>query len=198
MKKTYNQLQKEYKRYVQTIANNWSNKDEHLKKDLEQVGYIAIYTHINKIDEKKGNEKSYITTIIKYEMMKYLTNYGRTVRVPNNTLHGQFKEEIKECVSLSSLIYKKEDQTTIEDIIIEEEEDNTPDDEAYNLNKALNLAIEQLKPQQQYIVKKYYGYYDNEAVINLEILATELGISRQAVHQQLQKALKKIKTILNK
>ena len=196
MQNTYNQLLKQYTRYIEKLANAWANGDDELTKDLEQVGNIRLFEIMNQIDEKKGNPTSYVTTMVKYAMRDYLTNNLRTVRIPAHRQHGKAKDEhLIESVSLSSTIYQDTD-TTLLDLIVVEEEDNTPTDEQLNQKQRILKALNQLKPRWQYIITNYHGYNDNEEAMTLQEIGDSLNISKEAVRQQLEKAEERFKELL--
>ena len=198
MQNTYNQLLKQYTRYIEKLANSWSNGDYELTKDLEQIGNIELFNIMNKIDEQKGDEKSYVTTMVKYAMRDYLTNYLRTVRIPANRQHGKCKDEhLIESVSLSSTLYSDSD-TTLLDLIVIEEDDNSPSDEQLNQKKAIIKALNELKPKWRYILINYHGYNTNEEVMTLQEIGDQLGISKQAVQLQLKKAEELFKELIKK
>lgn len=200
MEKQYNQLLKQYTRYIEFMANTWSNGDQEMAKELEQAGRIELFEIMNKINEEKGNQTAYVTTSIKYAMKEYLTNYSRTIRIPAHVQHNsKWKQDTQHLSTISTNTPINEDGGTIEDLIADKVEDNTPTDEQLIFKKRFKEAINQLKPQWQYILLNYHGYNDNEATMSLKEIGDELGISKQAVHLQLTKAKEAIKEyVLNK
>lgn len=188
--KDYNLLLKKYTRYIEKLANSWANGDDDLTKDLEQVGNIRLFEIMDQIQEDKGEEVSYVTTMIKFAMKKYLTNNLRTVRIPVHRQHGANKDEtLQESISLSSSVYS-DGVTTLIDTIVVEEEDKSIDDEQYNVLQ----AIKTLKEDEQYIILNYSGYHGD--ALTLQEIATNLGVTKQAVSLRLQKIKDKIKAAI--
>lgn len=198
MEKQYNQLLKQWSRYIEKIANSWSNGDDELTKDLEQEGRIALLTL--DYQPNKGDEETYVKMMIRMAMKKYLTNNLRTVRIPSHIQHSsEWKDDtqIMSRVSLDAKVFEDSD-TTVADLIVINEEDTTPTDEELTFKERYKKAINELKPQWQYILLNYYGYNENESPMTLEELGIEIGISKQAVSLQLAKAKEKIREIMKK
>lgn len=200
MEKQYNQLLKKYTRYIEKIANSYSNNEYEITKDLEQVGRIKLFEIMNKIDEDKGKEVSYITTMIKYAMKEYLTNNLRIIRIPSHIQHSSKHKDETQILSTLSLdfIVNEEQQTKLIDLIVIEDEDSSPTDEELTFKERFKMAIETLKPQWQFIILNYYGYDEERGPMTLEEIGIELGISKEAVRQQLNKAKEKVKQIMKK
>jgi RNA polymerase sigma factor (sigma-70 family) len=196
MQNTYNQLLKQYTRYIEKLANSWSNGDYELTKDLEQIGNIRLFEIMNQIDEEKGNPTSYVTTMVKYAMIDYLTNNLRTVRIPASRQHGKRKEEhLIESVSLSSQPFHDFD-TTLLDLIVIEEDDNSPTDEQLIQKQRILKALNEMKPKWRYILTNYHGYNEDEAKMTLQEIGDKLGVSKEAVRQILEKAEERFKKII--
>lgn len=194
---TYNQLLNKWTRYIEKIANSWSNKDDDLAKDLKQEGRIALLTLDYK--EDKGDEETYVKMMIRHSMKKYLTNNLRTIRIPAHIQHStkyQGDANIFSTISLNTTI--NDDGNVLEDLIADKSEDTSEDDTQINFKLRYKNAIETLKPQWQYILLNYYGYNENEAPMTLQELGDELGISKEAVRQQLDKAKEKVREIMIK
>lgn len=196
MEAQYNQLLKKYKRYIETIANSYSNKDYEIAKDLEQIGRIKLFEIMDNIDEDKGEEVIYVTTMIKFAMKTYLTNNLRTIRIPSQIQHNtKHKQDTQKWSTLSLDFVVNEDQNTrLIDLIVVEDEDSSLDDDEYTRLQAFRDAIDGLKAKWKYIVLNYYGLNENETPMTLEEIGIELGgISKQAVKQQLDSAMNQIK-----
>jgi RNA polymerase sigma factor (sigma-70 family) len=84
---------------------------------------------------------------------------------------------------------------------VQEIEDKGPIFEDYEseaiTKKIINKIVDKLKPRYKFIVTHYYGLNDVEQ-LNTNQIAKELGISRQAVHDQLLRIQEKIKNNLSK
>lgn len=197
---TYNQLLKQYTRYIEFMANTWSNGDQEMTKELEQVGRIELFEIMNKIDEEKGDQTTYVTMMVKYAMKEYLTNFKNTIRIPAHAQHSsKWKQDTQHLSTISTNTPINDDGGTIEDLLGDKVEDTSEDDKELSFKKRFKEAINQLKPQWQYILTNYYGYNDNETVMTLQEIGDNLGISKQAVHLQLKKAEEKIREyVLNK
>ncbi len=77
----YNQL----KRFIELKAYVYSNGDQFVNEELNQVGYIAINTAINTYkQESKATLKSFAMRTIEWEMKDYLSKNLRHIRLPGN------------------------------------------------------------------------------------------------------------------
>lgn len=200
MEKQYNQLLKQYTRYIEFMANTWSNGDQEMAKELEQVGRIELYEIMDKIDEEKGDQTTYVTMMVKYAMKEYLTKYSNIIRIPNHIQHSsKWKQDTQHLSTISTNTPINEDGGILEDLLGDKVEDNSPTDEQLKFKERFKEALNQLKPQWRYILLNHYGYNDNEAVMTLQQIGDKLGITRQAVSLQLEKAKEAIKDyVLNK
>ena len=54
------------------------------RADLEQEGRIALLTAIPRLDNRPGKLITYLQTVVRGEMMKWLSNRSRTIRIPRN------------------------------------------------------------------------------------------------------------------
>lgn len=169
-------------RYILKVAqsfgqNNWID-------DLVQEGKIALVKAYNQYTPEKGIFHSYALTLIKFGMMTYLTNNCRMIRIPSNTL---WKGEIKQ-----SFVHL--DQPNSEDNTIDLEdkvEDKELDDQETHQRSSVMHYLSKLKESHQKIVK---------AIVieekTFQEVGDELGITRQAVQQQYENALKKLRTLM--
>lgn len=60
--------------------------------------------------------------------------------------------------------------------------------------ETLNEAIATLKPEEQFLIRCYYGF-DNKAM-KLEEIANNLNVSPQAVHKRIKNAIGKLRTFI--
>lgn len=178
MEKTPEEIIKEYDRYIRTVANNF--QQPLYIDDLIQIGRLAAINAHQRLIEGR-DPKSYITTCIKFEMKKYLSQNARTIRLPNNVV---FKMDSIPVISLD--IEMNENGELLGN--------NIPSDvsEVQNENKALKNALNALKPKWKKIVEMYFDLQDKDKPKSFREIGEELGISRQAVQEQFAKAMKKI------
>ena len=183
--KTNNQIIKDYDRYIKTIAMRMG-QPEYLD-DMIQIGRIAAIDAYNRLDPTKivNDEKSYITTCIKGSIKTFLTENARTIRIPNNKVN----QVSIPTISLNTPI--NDDGDTVEDLIPSSDSDVYP--EQNEALKSLYLALSQLKPKYQLILKMYYDLNDNDKPKTLQAIGDELGISKEAVRKQLAIAIKQLK-----
>jgi len=178
-----NKVIKSFDRYILRVASRF-NQPEYLQ-DLIQIGRMAALDASTKYDSSKGTIIAYTTTYIKYQMMNFLTENVRTIRIPNNKV----TQVSIPTISLNTPI--NDDGDTVEDLIPSIDSDIYP--EQNEALKSLYLALSQLKPQYQLIVRMYFDLDDNNKPMTLQAIGDKLGISKEAVRQQLEKAIKKLK-----
>ncbi len=185
--KTHDQILKEYNRYIQTVAMRMGQPQ--YTEDLIQIGRIATLQAYERLDPTKikNDEKSYITTCIKGSMKNFLTDNARTIKIP---AYKQSEVNIP-TISISTPVGDK--GSTIEDFIVSSD-DYIP----LEPNKKLREALMQLKPKYKTIITLYFDLEDNSKPKTLREIADELGISFQAVNQQLKLAIIKLKKEMTK
>ena len=81
------QLYKQVKAFIHTIA--WKYRDSGELEDLEQEGYLALYTAIDGYDPAAGaNFLTYAGYHIRQRMQRYLQNNGSCLRLPVHCLES--------------------------------------------------------------------------------------------------------------
>ena len=113
-----------------------------------------------------------------------------TIRRPRKMV-----EEEQETITIlsTSLTLDSDSNTTIGDQIEDHVEDTTLDDTQYFKNKAILKRFNELKPQWQYIVSNYLGLDPQIEAMTFKEIGDILGITREAVRQQYELAIKKLK-----
>ncbi len=180
-----NSVIKKYIRYITTISMRMG-QPEYID-DMIQIGRMAAIDAYGRLDPTKivNDEKSYITTCIKGAIKNFLSENARTIRIPNKRIND---------VSISTISLNtpiNDDGDTIEDLIQSDHTDIYP--EQNEAIKSLYLALSQLKPKHQLMIKMYYDLNDDDQPMTLQSIGDELGITKEAVRQQLSKAYEKLK-----
>jgi RNA polymerase sigma factor (sigma-70 family) len=185
--KTHDQILKDYNRYIQTVAMRMGQPQ--YTEDLIQIGRIAALQAYSRLDETKikNDEKSYITTCIKGSMKNFLTDNARTIKIP------AYKQGEVHISTLSINTPVGDEGSTVEDFIASSE-DYIP----LQPNEKLREALTQLKPKYKTIITMYFDLEDNSQPKTLREIAVELGMSFQAVNQQLKLAITKLKKEMTK
>ena len=188
MKKTPEQIIKEYSRYINTIANRMGQ--ELFFDDMVQVGRLAAIQAYERLDESKINddEKSYITTCIKGSIMNFLTNNARTIHIPANKL----VEHTIPTISIN--IPLNDEGDTLEDVIPSSDTYIYP--EQNNALKTLYFALDKLKPEYREIIELYYDLGDNSNPMTLREIAAIKNQTHQNIADKLNKAIKKLQKIM--
>ena len=185
--KNYNELLDNNSRYIEYCANQFY-QDYEIVKDLEQVGRIGLYEAMTKYNPTKGVPfMKFASLYIKKEMLRYLIENGRTIRLPQNKIYDKTFVPTTNTISFE---YQIGEDLTIGDLI-----QNSPVDENDPWLDRLPYLLEKLSLKDQNVVKKYHGF-DMEEPMNFREIADELGQTHQAVSLAYKKAIKKLQTIV--
>ena len=188
---TETELIKKYTRYIHTVPFSLRSPDNF--DDLIQEGRIAVIRSLQTHNPEKGDLQSHIINRIKYDMMRWLSNHSRTIRVPISTQSNKEKpwEEIP-MVSGDRLIYE-EGETTIFDEVEADYyiNDYETEDAASAVTNKLMWAISQLKHKPAKAV--HLHYFGNRTVAQI---ADEMNTSKQLIEHYLKKSLPILKKLL--
>lgn len=185
--KEYNELKYKYDRFIRVTAIRL-DIDNSMFQELYQVGLIALYEAESKYKEEQGTFHTFIMRYITYEMMDYLTNFSRTVRIPSNRLIEAKKDDsiqLKTSISINTPI---NEDYTIEDTLGYEEIDDSLDDNQKLIRSRLREEMDKLKPQYQQIIWMY-----DVLSMTFQEIGDELKLTRENVRQQYVKAIKIIR-----
>lgn len=187
------QTVKQYERLIRKIAFKMNNPD--YTEDLIQVGRIAVF---NKVGEFNGEGKivNFLAMHIQFEMKRFLTEHARTIKIPAHQLnptHNCHNPELPTnipTVSTSTPLGNGSDDDfrTVEDLLEDEVEEDMVDDLSLLKSTKMKKIISELKPQYQQIITLRFTYD-----LGLQEIGEELGISKEAVRQQLEIIYKKIR-----
>ena len=180
------ELIKQYQRYIIKVASTLTN-DDYIKEELIAEANIAIWKAYNNFNEAEGSLHSYLISYIKGSMLNYLTNSTRTIKISAKVIHDTNRTEGKEIIKTISIDKENDKKHNLSETISIEEEDNSIDDQQELIRALLRQYISQLKEQYQIILK--LRYMEEKTICEI---GQELGISRQAVDQQLTKAINQL------
>jgi RNA polymerase sporulation-specific sigma factor len=192
----YSKLLKELRPLIYKLAIKY-NLGNHHEKDIRQCGRIGLYNAMRAYDPIKSNKFFCLARMhIKREMINYINNHSRTIRIPvhqlnenNLSYNPNAPQEIK-TISLSTPISENSNECLGDTI---ESNYNQPIElDDYDKMKLVLLSdyFNKLKPKYQLILKM--RFYEEKT--DTEI-AKELKITSQAVNQQMNNALKKLKKL---
>lgn len=100
--KDFNGLLEANKRYIASVANSMGANNEDELKDLICAGNIGLWKAYLGYDKNRSPIfMSYAKVLIKYEMMDYLTKYGRTVYLPAHQIKSDRQNDTNSSLSLS-------------------------------------------------------------------------------------------------
>jgi RNA polymerase sigma factor (sigma-70 family) len=176
-------LLKQYQRYIIKVASTLT-KDNYIKEELIQEASIGLWKAYINFNEAEGSLHSYLISYIRGSMLNYLTNSTRTIKISANVIHETNRTEGKEIVKTISIDKENDEGHNLSETISIEEEDNSMDDQQELVRALLKQYLSKLKPKYQTILK--LRYMEEKTIIEI---GAELGISRQAVDQQLELAI---------
>lgn len=188
MKKTPDQIIKEYTRYIQTIAMRY-NQPRYLD-DMISVGHMAAIQAYERLDSSKikNDEKSYITTCIKFEIMSFLSKNARTIAIPNSIQFN--KDEEKRITTIPTISIEtpiNDEGDTLEDFI--------PSSDTYiypEQNNALKTALMTLSEKERMIVELHLDLNDTSQPMTLKDIGDQLGVTRERTRQLYERAITKL------
>lgn len=186
---------------ISTFETNWNqyknmsyklylsfNVDSSHREDIIQCSRIGLHKAMETFKEGAGSTfTSWVWTYMRKEMIEYINQNIRIVRIPVNELRNK-ERQFQPTDYINSLddTYLDTGEALYSTIAYDDEEyqetDTTP----------LKKAISQLKPQWQTIMNMIAEGYDGKQI------GEHLNISRQAVSQQKELAIKKLQEIMVK
>lgn len=184
---TFEEVWKSHKNLIYKIMLKMNVDNQH-KDDLIQCGKIGIHRAIATYQPEKGGKFiSWVITYVKKEMIEYLNQNLRIVRIPVNQLKN--KERLPQPTdTIYSLDEPFQDSgDSLYSTIAYDDEEYTETD-----TSLLKEAISTLKPQWQTIMSMISEGKE------IKEIAEYLGISRQAAYQQKEKAIKQLQKIMVK
>jgi len=168
-----------YDRYIKKLANKYGQNK--YNEDLYQEGFIGLSIAKERYNDSIGDFHNYAQWYIKGYMQKFLTNHSRLVRIPSNQLkNDEFNDNQSSNISFDQQL---DEDKTYQDVYGPIE----PEFEIKEINPFISLLRQyqsELKERYQLILNLRY----NEEK-TIEEIGQVLGISRQAVDQQLERAI---------
>jgi RNA polymerase sigma factor (sigma-70 family) len=185
--KTFEEHWDDYKNMAFKLYLSY-NVDSSHREDLIQAARIGLHRAIQTYKEDAGSTFiSWIYTYMKKEQIEYINQNIRTVRIPVSQLRIEDRQThpTENISSLDTSIY--DDGEPLYSTIEYDDTEYTETD-----TSGLKKAISTLKPQWQIIMNMVSQGFDNKQI------GEHLGISREAVRQQRDNAMKKLKEIMIK
>lgn len=176
----------DYDRYIKKLSNKYGQNK--FNQDLEQEGQLGLILAREKYNPSIGDFHKYAQWYIKGYMQNFLTKHSRLVKIPQNVLlnkDNEFEDNQSSNISLSTQI---DENKTYEDLYGPIQ----PEFEIKEINPIITLLkqyLSQLKERYQLILNLRY----NEEK-TIEEIGDILGVSRQAVDDQLGKALSQLQS----
>ncbi len=186
---------------TETFETNWEkyknmayklylsfNVDSSHREDLIQCSKIGLYKAINTYKEGAGSTyTSWVWTYMRKEMLNYINQNIRIVRIPTNKIYDKERQpQPTDYIQSLDDTYFDTGEALYSTIAYDDEEYTETD------TSLLKQAISTLKPQWQTIMSMTAEGYDGKQI------GEYLGISRQAVSQQKEKAIKQLQEIMIK
>ena len=179
--KTYEEMLKENIGYIHTVAISLGHKNN---EDLIQIGRIALRECYRKFDPTIGvTLMQYAGLNIRNKMINHLQRQNQLIHIPTP----------KQSSIKFTIISTQE--TTLDDILPDTIEDEPI---AEDEKKLLYTAINQLKQNQQTIIKQYYGIHQpNEEGATLKAIAATRNTNDTNIYGIKERALKQLKTFIS-
>jgi RNA polymerase sigma factor (sigma-70 family) len=186
---------------TETFETNWEqyknmayklylsfNIDSSHREDMIQCSKIGLYKAINTYKEGAGSTyTSWVWTYMRKEMLNYINQNIRIVRIPTNKIYDKERQpQPTDNVYSLDDTYLDTGEAIYSTIAYDDEEYAETD------TSQLKEAISMLKQQWQTIMSMTAEGYDGKQI------SEYLGISRQAVSQQKEKAIKQLQKIMIK
>lgn len=184
-------LLKQYKRYIIKVASTLT-QDNYIKEELIQIGEIGVWKAYINFNKNEGSLHNYLISYIRGNMLNYLTDSIRTVKIPANIVHHINRTEGESFTKILSLdkTIGDEDSSTLSEMVEDHVEDNSLDDTQELIRTLLRQYLSQLKPQWQKILSMRYN--ENMKLIEIGI---KLNITSEAVRVQHDNAIKKLQEL---
>tara|TARA_R110000782_G_scaffold21621_2_gene57991 strand:- start:2 stop:574 length:573 start_codon:yes stop_codon:yes gene_type:complete len=183
---TFNQIYSQYKGLIFQLAKKY-DKTSIYRSDLIQCGKIGIHISMEKWEPTKGIYFNCMYLYIKKEMLSFVINQSRVVRIPSNKFLDKEREH-----QPTDFVFSLDD--TILDngepmysTIAYEESDYIEED-----TSSLRKAISSLKPKWKLIMNMVADGF------TLTEIGKHIGMTTQAVSQQKQNAMIALQKIMVK
>lgn len=175
--------------FIISIAKSF-NTIQHYD-DLIQAGNIGLWYAYEKYDPIRGNFLSFAKLYIRKEMLKYLEQNLKTIRLPAN-VQKEIKDETyystTNIISLDAPINDNGDDShgLIGEAIEDEPIDTSP----------LRRAIMKLKDKERDILERHYGMGEYADEQTMAEIGRAYGCTRENIRIHLEKIKEKIKNVL--
>jgi RNA polymerase sigma factor (sigma-70 family) len=185
---TFEEYWTKYKSMAYKLALSFNLQTNNEREDLIQCARVGLHLAMNTYVQGAGStEASWVWTYMRREMVNYLNDNLRTIRTPVNKLRDKEREpQPTDYVYSLDDVYEDSGEPLYSKIAYDDTQYNEED------TSGLKKAIMQLKPQWQTIMSML-----GEGHTMVEI-GQHLGISKEAVRQQKEKALAKLREIMIK
>lgn len=168
------------------------NIDSSHREDMIQCSRIGLHKAIETFKEGAGSTfTSWVWTFMRKEMIDYINQNIRTIRIPVNQIYNKERESqpTDKVYSLDDT-YLDTGESIYSTIEYEEEEDNSTDDGQELVRALLKKHLTTLNERHQSILSM--RYIDE---MNLDEIAANLNVTRQAVAMQHDNAIKKLQQL---
>lgn len=171
-------------RLIRFQAKKMNILDDYIQNDLIAVGRIGVLNAYHKYDPSRNVPfNTFAFIYIKKEMVNYMDNNLRTIRIPKNALYDKDFISTTNCLSLSTRI--GESSSLIDLIPLEVSQ---PTNEFEFVRSHLNA----LKHKDQLIIKMYFGINYEES-FTLQEISDVLGCTKQNVSLHIKRIINILK-----
>ncbi len=193
MEKTFISFEDEYAKQKNQIYKQWLkfNLPHEMRDDMLQCGKIGLHLAMQTYNPEKGAWSTWMIMYIRREMMNYINNQMRTVRLPEsqiNKTHSKHNPDGITSILVTSLdqpISEEEGPITYADALPDKDEPIGFEFDDYNpIKSLLKKYLSQLKPAYQQIISMRYN-----AEKTFTEIAEELQITKEAVRDKHDRAI---------
>ena len=198
-------------RFVINIAKPYQNKGLEFA-DIISEGNYGLLKAAEKFDLDQTDTRfiSYAVWWIRQSIMQALNETSRIIRLPVNRINDLYKalkdeQRFDEFTPTDDILFVPrvetldrtfdEDGHTMYDVIPDSEAtpaDANLNDEAQNLNAALNSVLNMLTATEKNVITRYFGINSEECT--LEEIAKDMDLTKERVRQIKEKAIKKLRS----
>lgn len=162
----------EHKKSFADIVNASSDTSV---EDLEQIGYMALYSAIGTYDLEKGVQFStWLSNTIEWDIMKYFRTNKIDKAIRQTSLNRMISEEDDSGVEVGDLL-ESEDNSELRAI------DSMF---AYELNIVFDRAFKELYTKEENVIRLYYGLTEEGEEFSVDEISEALNLNIEGIKKR--------------
>lgn len=185
---TYEQTLLKSQRYINAICLRMGQDEFY--SDMQQAGREGLWLSYIRFDPLGDLEfHPFAVAYIKSYIFKFLTNNARTIKIPYHQQNVKHKNHNPDAPTSTPTIstnqtLSEDSNVTIGDMLVDEVDNDEIDDQEMTRRQLVMKYIGEMKPRYQRIIIARYV-----EDMSLNDIGSEIGITKEAVRQQIQKAM---------